>query len=563
MSHVCVSAPDVINFIKEFGISRESYHGAASNSPITLAAKKLRQFAADSKIEEQKVLDKFQVGTLEELQNKIDGIVADFSGFQSAIIRKSMKDFAEKYDATVTDEELNDALIEALTTEQGANTILGQIIDSQNEEITDKTIEELTNTFKGIVEIQRQNKGSVKTSYLRAQVKDFVRYIKNRKQAAHFSRAYKKDLLAYVKLEGTSTWNIRAELEKNTSKDSFNFYPYFNLSLEEQNEAQNDINTWNVFVQKVSSLVDHKYSSFIEDAMSYFSIKDFFQYDINGIIGIFGEVQALAILMYLLPQDRNTYFRAAGNIPNELKDNQKLGADILLDDIYGIQVKNYQGYSTGYRLQKDFTAHEVINRLTSPQKQDLGSYLAIISYNRPLIQKSLLEDAIYSNIEYYDQKALAEYTKYYHMLTKKEASVHSTMKTIILSDIKAFWTFEEMFKASMAGTDSKLEGTYHNVFWFFGGKKLIASSQIFNLLAKRVEQLGEQLQSKSKAVLNNFFTTYHDKNLLRWYPVGYDESGEILYGKTDIDADKILDNISISMSLNLYLKDIQDFGDFN
>ena len=556
VSSVLVTATSVIEFIKEFGVSRDSFQ-ASNNSVLGNVAKTLRDYANNSKIQEQKVLEKFQVEDISQLQAKLDKISSDFSAFQSAAIRSSMGEFREKYENALTATQLNDALINYISSSAEGQEIINSIEEEQTEKVSEVAVEKLTTMLQQSLQASRSSKKEVKKSYFSKYVKDFAQYIKDKKKAAAFSRQYKSDLKVLVVQkengESISSWEIRGELEKKNSKKSpLNSYPYFNLTEEEKSEALKDMQTWNNFVKKLSSLVPN-YSSYMEKAFGYFQIQDFFQYDMNGIVGILGEVQALAMLLVLLPNDAEAYFRAVGN---DLINSTKPGVDLLLNDMYGFQIKNYQGYpasgqTKGYRLTRTLTAQELIERLTTPQKDDLGTYMAILSYNKVFRDTKFLKQH-----GWYDKEAIDNYSSYYNSLEAKRGSVWAATKAMIMSDINKFWAFDDIFEATMRGTDPGLQ--YTNVFWFFGGKKLVASSQIFNLLAARVEQLAKKLEGKDKAVLDNFYTTYHDNNSVVWHPEK-SVDGE-LYGPETVSPKDILSNITVSLSLNLYLEDIERLG---
>lgn len=565
MSSVLVTASSVIEFIKSFGVSRDSFQ-ASGSSGLMEVARTLRKYADESKAYEQAILAKFQVADVNELQTKIDTIASNFSAFQSLAIRNDMRSFRETYENTLTAAQLNEGLIGYISGTPEGQAILEAIEDEESERVSDLAIEKLTAFLMQSVETARLNTSQkgVKKSYFSKYVKDFAQYIKDRKKAAAFSRQYKKDLKLVVVQQdgdssGNSSWEIRGELEKNSDRPSLNFYPYFNLTEEQKKEALHDTHTWNNFIKNLCGLVPGEYQYYMDTALRHFTVEDFFQYDMNGVVGILGEVQALAILLALLPNDKQACFRAVGNLKNELTTNlAKVGTDIIIDEIYGIQVKNYQGYpvsggTKGYHLSRTLTASELIDRLTTSQKVNLENYMAILSYNKPFKDVGFLKEK-----GWYDKESLDQYASYYHSLAAKRGSVQSTVKAMILTDINKFWTFQEAFRATISETDPKLFGDYKNVFWFFGGKKIIASSQIFNLLASRVEQLSEKLQNADKAVLDNFYTTYRDNNSLIWRPEK-NVDGE-LYGPENISVRDILANITVALTLNIYLEDIENFG---
>ena len=563
MSIVCVDADSVIEFIRSFGVSRDSFQ-SSNTSPLKEAAATLRQRAAESKEIENSILLKFGVKTLEELQAKIDKIAENFSSFQSAAIRNSLSDLDSGEGPSLTPKQLNDALIDYLLQTSEGQEVINMITEEAGQEVEEAAIKKIGDILSAGVEGARSSERGINRSYFDVYVRDFAQYIKSRKKAAVFSRQYKKDLKVMIGLidkdaEANSTWYIRGELEKEGNKPNLSFYPYFGLSEEEKAEASKDMATWANFTKNLCSLVP-QYGPYVEIALQKFTPSDFFQYDMNGVVGILGEVQAMAMLLALLPNDSAACFRAAGNLKNELAGNAKLGTDILIDELYGIQIKNYRGYpatggAKGYRLTRDLTASELISRLTSSQKDDLGSYLAITSYNLPFKDVQYLKrmgwyDAVY-------QKSLKQYESYFNSLKAKGGSVFSTIKALIAADVDKFWTFTELYWATMEETDDALLGGYNNVFWFFGGQTLVASSQIFNLLAARIEQLSAKLGGKDKAVLDNFYVTFSDANSIFWRPT--EKEGDDLRGP-DISADTILSHINVHLSLNIYLEDIKNFG---
>ena len=123
MSSVLVSASSVIEFIKEFGVSRDSFQ-ASNNSVLDNVAKTLRDYANESKEQEQRVLEIFEVETIDKLQAKLDQISSDFSAFQSTAIRSNMGEFREKYENTLTATQLNDALINYISNSTEGKEIL-------------------------------------------------------------------------------------------------------------------------------------------------------------------------------------------------------------------------------------------------------------------------------------------------------------------------------------------------------------------------------------------------------------------------------------------------------
>lgn len=559
-SYVCIDAPSVIKFINSFSVSRDSFQSGGGNSALDNAEQKLRNEAANSKVKELEVLHKFRVNNINQLQSKIDEVVNNYSAFKSGAISKSMKDFAEKYDTAVSNKDLTDAIIKDIEQRSQENNELSEALKDLTSEAAIQAIAEI---LSKAVTTSREGKGKqTRSFYLKEYAQQIGNYMKDKKQAAKFSQSYKKDLAMYFVFQGddskgSSTWNIRVELEKNPSSGNLSFYPYYNLSIEEQTQAKNDNVTWSNFVNNLSSVISDPGSTYIKRALSFYSPADFFCSDMNSVIGILGEVQGLAILLNLMPD--NTNFMAVGNKLNELKENRpKLGADILLNEEFGIQVKNYKGFpleggSKGFWLQKDFTATEIINRLTnSAIKYDLGSYIAITQYNQPITQNK-------ENTQFYDKESVDKYSEYYDSLLAKRGSVYTTIKALIAGDITQFWTFTEQYKILMEDVDKSLEGDYTNVFWFFGGEKLVASSQILTLLADRIKELKERLSGKDQAILNNFFTTYHYNDKLTWYPIDKrQEDGKTILVGPERSAQDILDKINVTLKLNIFLDDIKN-----
>ncbi|MBQ2174418.1 MAG: hypothetical protein II453_04970, partial [Alphaproteobacteria bacterium] len=197
MSSVLVSASSVIEFIKEFGVSRDSFQ-ASNNSVLDNVAKTLRDYANESKEQEQRVLEIFEVETIDKLQAKLDQISSDFSAFQSTAIRSNMGEFREKYENTLTATQLNDALINYISNSTEGKEILNSIEEEQTEKVSDTAVEKLTDILQQSIQTSRTSKNRVVRSRLSTYVKDFAQYIKERKKAVAFSRQYKGDIKLIV-----------------------------------------------------------------------------------------------------------------------------------------------------------------------------------------------------------------------------------------------------------------------------------------------------------------------------------------------------------------------------
>jgi hypothetical protein len=114
-----------------------------------------------------------------------------------------------------------------------------------------------------------------------------------------------------------------------------NRYPYFALTPEEQQEAIANVPLWKNFKLAITSCTsdpraksalnwvldnEMKVGEFVSAGGSY-----------NDIIGILGELQGLAIMKYLVPNDSTAQTRFLGHELN--KDGKKIGIDLALNHI--------------------------------------------------------------------------------------------------------------------------------------------------------------------------------------------------------------------------------------
>lgn len=441
---------------------------------------------------------------------------------------------------------------------QGSNKNTQEIIEGLEKYLISKSPEllEITNyeerlyfAFKKAIESGRETKSNstgkplegVSQYRLRAHVHDIVKSINN-ESIKRVSRAYKKDIIIFLQKEAekngddflSSTWSVSMPDIAENDLDLLAYYPYFNLTPEQEMLAR-DIHkepgrtVWYNFKNRIINIAcadpNIKLSrTAAEVVFDQLEPMHFITKNLNVLKGIFGEIQAGFILSILFG-DRYT-IAMTGKIPNI--ENQQLDVDIVLNKNIGIQVKNYSGYQDkegnqlGYHLSDDLNWINFINKSVTGEIMTLSQYISTFSYNQPVTD------------------ATSDYKILYNNLTAKNNTFNNILNATLAANLEAFFPISDI----LLHKNPMISEAFKNVFFIFGGEKIIPTYKIFRLLHQRVEELQKLLeQNKTTEFMNlRSNTTYNG-------PV---------WNETDTyqSIQNILQHVRIYIDLNIYLTDL-------
>lgn len=505
----------------------------------------------------------FGVETTEALQAKINDVNnnTNLKAFANKAITNAFKGQAE---AAGTDKEVTQALIKYLNSNKAQGTINNVIkesgIDVIIEDVSMQKLAAALNTAVTTARMERRNAGQIVSNVSNRAIKEKITNMEN--DSIKFGE-YKKDVILFLRQQGimigdtqiVSTWN--ASVPNTISLESF--YPYFNLLPEEERMAR-DIGrgegqrAWEVFKKNLLDLADLKENRWKgENILNQLSPDDFIKKDINGIVGILGEVQAAFMFACILNNNVPVHVT-----PNLISDaGGKLRADLILGPALGIQVKNYNSYGDvddntkrGYHL-KDSLPFSTIHNRAKTKDEALGAFLAVQWYNQPdSTGKSARE-----------RRQLDKYSSYYD---KAQGIYRQALNSFLAANLEAFIQIEDTLTGK-----KDISPLIHNLFFIFGGKDIVPTWAILQTLANQIQAL---IDSIEKIIGND---KYEDSQSFNYgVLLGGDIDANLsLYSDTTYSGPKwnkdaqgtqtrlsfesaIWPKIKVSIDLNIYLGDI-------
>lgn len=294
----------------------------------------------------------------------------------------------------------------------------------------------------------------------------------------------------------------------NSTQQLVYYYPYIGPK-DFYDELVDDLDNWDRFVQHIQTVASSSLisSSLIRNIMETVGPRYFCVSNMAGLKGKLGELQA-ALIMGAIFGEKN--IEITGHWKNEYKANKaELGADIILNNEFGIQVKNYHANSEDKNayssFQKDVTVKEVLQRIrkngASIDAENLETVLGMMAFNQPADNAeeyiSSITDKINPNSVTDFRKKYAEYLGFYNRNLKEHATGQRTRSTsifirsILAHNLNSFFTLDENYKSFVGPEDEKVikEGSYTNVFYLMGGKTLIPTSRIIAKIIKNLQMI--------------------------------------------------------------------------
>ena len=492
-----------------------------NNNPYVLKAlNDLRQLQSESIKLEKRAYAHFQVGSIEELQKKIDDVNASgLNRFSNAVL-KTMPAITETKEGVVKKEEVIQAVDQVFTDylkSQKGEKSLEEYIDS----LTEKELNRFYNSIEGK---SRRNKFITK-----GKSKDGKTILMYNIQGS-------------VKRSLAKEYGIKAKVEHKDDdivvtfdgvgrpvSVKMNRYPYFQLTPEEQEEAKQNIPLWNNFKLMLTSCVsDARAKSALRWVLdNEMGVGEFVSTggSYNDIIGILGELQALTIVKYLLPNASIANARFLGHELN--KDGKKIGIDLALNQI-GFQIKNYSIINTKdgnglINLGGDVTLKNFLNTVDrtfgserESMRTSLEGFYALSAYH------------IFKNSEFketrtrMDQLEKDELPRIYHG---------------IIADL-----------LPLKGIQLAAGGGSQNVFYLVGGTKILPVSVILERFIRFLEKIKDGRKIFTMRIEYKGPTEVSDKE---------NNSAFVGYGKV---VDKIGVHYNVNLSLSTSLKDLINYG---
>ena len=514
---VFLTASDVRLFIHDYSFSRIGYR--TYPEVFEELRHELVQLAKNFADEEEKFYEAFGKKSLKELQQEIDKInksgLYQFANNYLTAADSSLKTIVKK----TYDQSLYDGMIELLSSD---------IPDIKNitDEMTNEQLElieaECVNKLRLLIEQGRkeQNQGGKGPIKVRGQkektgiyilAKNLISYLKDRNLQHDFSisPAYKKTIKLILKKNKIDVYNSSWEMIYQNPEEitdaviPFNYYPYFHLTPEEAAYADNTkLPQWHNFVEHVKQVANLEDPSIVDAVMKAMGPKAFIKSDINGVVGILGELQMFLITAALRGGVNNAIFTAP---LRESKTGQELSTDLLVKG-YGIQVKNYKEHNRVYSLSKSYKSWETIeSKLQNDGNlQEIGKFLATQSYNKvidPILAK--------------DKDGWESYNALYqNTMAPRRGSATVGTQAYFMAHAGDFFSFEE---AKQLVTGNLEIDEHKNLFYMFGGTTLVPTSYIIRLLCNRIDQILKMFQAtKDRESLNVFSFTNSYKSDIVW-----------------------------------------------
>ena len=482
------------------------------NPELVARLNELKAISRDYRKREKKIYDHYKVASIEELQKELNKIQSGLDNFSNKTLRtfKLVKAIDEN---TLSLDEIERQTINYINEQMRSGKEFERVID----ELIDSMLE------------QRKKYGDLttirKSNIINAlKIEDgLISLVKQGKL-----KGYRKELKnAIVKLETPEGMKYQINMEK-TPVTELNYYPYFNLTSEQKQDAKNNTAIWKSFSNQLVSLITHKDAARIAQEIlgngnPYHGLmgpEDFFVSSSSELIGILGEFQTMVLFATLDGDVSESFLSFVGN---QKLDSQKIGIDVVLHE-QGIQVKNYNTYGVfgkneGFNVHNTLTVDNFLNKMreavTADQFQTLQEYYTIRAYHTKENQD--YEPTLH-RLKIFDNRVKDFYNAYInYYLPLEVVEVSPNLKT-------------------------------SNLFYFVGGKRLVPISFIIDWFIKYIEEA----PLKENTGLRRPFTVnyaYNGDTYKEYYKLQDQPTERNIYANS-FDYNSIYDDIHINYNFN-------------
>lgn len=296
----------------------------------------------------------------------------------------------------------------------------------------------------------------------------------------------KKDLGARLKISSTSSsqsdfgYQEQMQIEIDQQRiTQLRFYPYYGLNSKDPEEAAEiiqDQTLWQTFVTEVSNCAG-SFAPYVKSSMLSMGKQAFIDTgaSYSDIIGILGELQAMAFLQYL-GANQALAPRFLGHAVD--KNNRKVGVDIMLEGV-GFQIKNYHTYGSragqdeGFQLSNSYKLSNFLDIVSAAPHiaalaQDLELFYAISAYHI----------AVHEN--FHNIRSWID-----HVQTDQLPNLYHSAIAELLPIKQISWIDQNL----------QQQGVATNAFYIVGGERILPVSKILSVYIKFLRQLKDKVQS--------------------------------------------------------------------
>lgn len=320
---------------------------------------------------------------------------------------------------------------------------------------------------------------------------------------------------------------ITTEDDLVNSKNQLLSYPYYGLTQEEKKEAETNIELWELFIKAVGRCAG-KSKNLIENTMREMGIGAFISSggSYADIVGIFGELQALAFLKSFNIDTQKARF--LGHEKNQ--SGQKIGIDMALEDI-GFQVKNYNTYGSrgideGINLRGTYKLSTFLDMISSGlslggAKEDLEMFYAMSAFHI-----SIHKD--FDTVE-----------KWMDTIKKENLpNLYNAAIAEILPVKQISWIANEQ------------EELATNYFYIVGGTRILPVSKILGLYVLFLKDLREKIYNRR--ILTSSITKYTGPT----YKNYHEDSDNFDFPGYDTIAEGLSINYTINLNIDYILEQV-------
>ena len=510
---VFMTAKQVRDFIHSYSLSRRQLN--KSSSILQQLIKDLTDEIHDYENIEKEAYKFFGVNDLQSLQVLVDEVNnSQLMYFSNEYINASGTALARNLGSDVVTNILR-GMESYLISDDILKPILNELTDETFDMVANNLVIKLAERINENQKDIRRRGIDIKSTKrgLRPSVATLLKFIQDPQtsEALTLTDAYRKHFQLLLNnsqvYETGSTWELKYNnnnvVNKVTNVVPLSYYPYYQLTPEQEKIAENlsdenGVKVWNNFVDHLITVAGMQNEPRARQVLDQLGPRPFIKRELNGVKGILGEVQMLFIAIKLT-KGKNVNLIAAGPLRNKLsKNNAELGTDVLLTDTLGVQVKNYSIHNSVYQLSKTGLTWKYLQEQLDDNLTSIGKFYAVYSYNLPTKKRK------------YKTTAFSEYQDFYiNALKQKTSSYHVATQAFFAANIDKFLTFDEAYELIYGGTDGEItkNGSYHNAFYFFGGKTLVPVSYILRLLKYRIQKLLDELYNRDLEALSTFSLT--------------------------------------------------------
>lgn len=494
----------------------------------------LKDLIKDYKTREEVVYRKFGVDTIEELQEKLDIINQELTGFQNKVLRTM---------PLVKDMQLDSRRMEEVAAAAQKKVDELEIKARAEGKTFAQAQEIIAKEFVKHIENQRKKygiKSKVQGSHVSAGIKKGRDDKNKRKTKIKFDKdvmkGYKKELVAWLygddKPNGAA-FTIEGEIDPLAIDyyGKLTYYPYYKLTAEEKATAKDVTGAgaaiWQDFKNQISRLAG-KYSDVALNVMNsgLVSVEDFFVDSDSEVIGVLGEIQVLILFTALSGASPNSGFLSF--LATATQNSKKIGIDILLGK-EGIQVKNYNTYGVA-GVNEGINLREQVN---------LSTFLGKLEADLGPDQIQTLAD--FYTIRAYHIKA----TKDYEPTLARLQIFDTRIKDYFQAYVNRFLPLETVDKVTRLGKEIELNGV-SNLFYYIGGRRLVPVSKILKSYVTYMEKLMAGLINKERRTLT-VSPVFNNQETYKNYWSTKDKQSYV----NNFSYDAIYDSISINYTINL------------